>query len=312
MLEFHCPFPKRIHPSAARSQIASLRWMQGHGLLDRAIDRSRFERSHSAIRTALMFPEASDDVLQLAADWTGWLFSVGGYCDESGIARSPLKMRAFGDRLAATLFGQVAAGDAITAALSDLCRRFAALGGQVPFSRFAAHTVDYFEARAWEAENRAARVAPRLAVFEIMRSCAGAAWTFLDLAEIAAGAILPVAVRQHHSIQRANQAVCRIACLNEDALAFAREPASDDTHNLVRVLMGECGMSVPQAVRALVESCDSEVRVLERIVNTLPSFGCETADDAAWAYTRALAGLVRGAIDWTTGTAVWRESNAAA
>ena len=312
MLEFYSPFLKRIHPSAERAQIESMQWMRSHDLLEWVSNPVRFAADRYSLLAALMFPDAGDDLLQLVADWTHWLFVLDDIFDESSVGQSPLKTRTFVDRTTSVLYRENEPNDAISTALSDLCTRFAALGGQLAYARFAAHTVEYFEACIWEAENRAARLTPPLAIFEIMRSYAGAVRTYLDFAEVAAGIALPALVRQHAAIQRANQAACNIACWNNDALSFMREERHGDSHNLVLVLSSECGLPMDLAVAAAVAACDAEVRILERIVRDLPSFGSPVADAAAGAYTRALTDLVRGAIDWSSETARYREAGRAA
>jgi hypothetical protein len=312
MLDFYCPFPKRIHPSAARARIRSMRWMRSHALFEHVKDPRRFERNGCAMLAARIVPGASDELLQLVADWTTWSFVLGDIFDESPIGKSPPKTRAFIDRVVATLYQQGTLDDGITTALSELCSRFAALGGQVGLARFAGHVVEYLEACLWKAENRACGATPPLAVFEVMRSYSGAARTYLDLAEIAAGVSLPCLVRQHPTLQRANLAVCNIDCWNKDALSLANEGSGGDSHNLVWVLAAELGMPIDVALDAAVASCNAEVRVLERMVDDPPHFGSEAANDMARRYLHALTELVRGAIDWMTEAARYRESKTAA
>jgi len=312
MLDFYCPFPRRIHPSAERAQRRSLRWMRSHALFEHVSDPGQFERNRYSFLAAQMLPDSSDELLQLGADWTNWLFVLDDIFDESPIGRSPAKTRAFIDRVIATLYQQAAPDNGIATSLTELCSRFAALGGQVALARFAGHIVEYLEACLWEAENRAAGATPELAVFELMRSYAGAVRTYLDLAEVAAGVSLPCVVRQHPTLQRANLAVCNIGCWNNDALSFAKELYSGDSHNLVLVLASELGLSIDQAADAVVASCDAEVRVLERMVNDPPNFGSQAANAVARRYFDALTAMVRGAIDWTAETARYREARTAA
>jgi 5-epi-alpha-selinene synthase len=258
----------------------------------------------------MAYPDASNDLLQLATDWTNWLFALDDALSQERLAKSPLEMREFVNRLAAIVYRHELPDDAISAGLWDLCTRVAALGGQVTFTSFAGHVIEYFEACLWEAENRAARKPPPLALFEIMRSSAAAVRTYLDLVDLAIGASLPAEVRQHPAIQRAKLAVGNIRCSTNDVLWCSMEQSSGDAHNRVLLLASELGLSFDEAVSAVVASADSEVRVLERFANCVPSFGLEAVNSAARLYLRALTAVARGTIDWTTETARSRASAA--
>ena len=284
--------------------------MRSHGLFDCVRDRGRFGASENARLAALAYPDASDELVQLAADWTNWLFALGDVIDAGTLGKSPLELRAFVNRLAATLYRHELPEDAVSSALWDLCGRFVVLGGQVAFASFAGHVIDYFEACLWEADNRAARKAPPLALFEIMRSSAAAVRTYLDLAAVALGTSLPSEARQHPAIERAKLAVCNIGCSTDDVFSCLREQSSGDSHNRVLLLVSELGLSFDEAVSAVVASSDAEVRVLERLTSGLPSLGSKTANHAAELYLRSLTAMARGTIDWTTETARYRASAA--
>lgn len=305
----YCPFASRISPHADALDADNLAWLELLRLVPagaaKLVARARFGRL-----AARAYPDASLDMLGIAAAWATWLFLRDDQCDEGGISTNPRAMRALADHQIDVLAGQRPHrdDDPLTAALADLRERMLARGGGRWMARFLANVQDYFDASIWESSNRATGRVPDLATYIRLRDLTGAVKTCFDIFELIEGA-LAIDARYDARLSRLMRLANRAICWSNDVFSIHKELAHGDVHNLAIVLQHELSLSVHDAVAAAVRMHDDAIRSFEHHERRLAETG---APDETLRFVVALKGWVRANLDWSieTGRYAVRERNA--
>ncbi|HEY0254021.1 MAG TPA: terpene synthase, partial [Kofleriaceae bacterium] len=286
----YCPFASQISPHASALEAANHAWLERCQLAAPA--RAQFGRL-----AARAYPEASLELLGVAAAWATWLFLRDDRCDEGGIANDPRAMRALADHQIDVLAGQRPHrdDDPLTAALADLRERMLALGGGRWMARFLANVQDYLDASVWEAENRASARVPDLETYVRLRDLTGAVKTCFDIFELAHDP-LPIDARCDARLSRLMQLANRAICWSNDLFSIEKELAHGDVHNLVIVLQHEADLSLEDAIAAAARMHDEAIRELEAGERGAPQP----------AFVAALKGWVRANVDWSIETGRYR------
>lgn len=250
---------------------------------------------------ARAYPDASFEGLCLASAWASWLFLRDDHVDQRATRASAAALRASGARLSTILAGGCgpAADDPFETSLQRLREDVLAHGGGAWMPRFLNDVQEYFEACAWEAENRQSGNAPALEHYVQMRDLTGAVRTCFDIYELILGPPLRIEDRLRDDVQRLMMLANRMICWSNDVFSYEKELREGDCHNLV-ILLHRSGMTLSEAVAragamhdALVaDFVDVEVRI--------------TRDAATQESTRrfveALKGWVRANLDWSIET----------
>lgn len=288
----HCPFPSRISPHAEALEAANLAWLD-------LLKLPRAERGRFGRLAARAYPDASLDMLAIAAAWATWLFLRDDQCDEGGIASDPRAMRVLAEDQIDVLVGKrPSRADPLIDALADLRERMLLHGGGRWMSRFLVNVQDYFDASVWEAENRAHGRIPDLETYIRLRDLTGAVKTCFDIFELVEGP-LAVELRTDARLVRLMRLANRAICWSNDLFSVRKELAHGDVHNLVIVLRHAEGRSLGEAITRAAEMHDEVVRAFQEHALGAPP--------AMRRIIEALGGWVRANVDWSIETGRYGE-----
>ena len=161
----YCPFESRISPHVDALEAANIAWLADLSLIPDGRSAAIFARARFGRLAARAYPDASLEMLRIAAGWATWLFLRDDRCDEGGAASDPVAMRVLADHQIDVLAGRSSQrpADPLSCALAELRERMLAQGGGRWLSRFLANVQDYFDASIWEAENRSRGQIPDVA-----------------------------------------------------------------------------------------------------------------------------------------------------
>ena len=295
----YCPFASRISPHADALEAANLAWLVRLHLVPAGsaaalVDRARFGRL-----AARAYPDASLDMLGIAAAWATWLFLRDDQCDEGGIASDASAMRVLSDHQIDVLAGQRPRGnDPLTAALVDLRERMLAHGGGRWMSRFLANVQDYFDASVWEADNRAHGRIPDVETYIRLRDLTGAVKTCFDIFELVEGP-LAIDARYDAHLSRLMQLANRAICWSNDLFSIHKELAHGDVHNLVIVLQHASNLPLRDAITVAARMHDDAIRAFAHHEQRLIE---GDAPPSMRRFVAALQGWVRANLDWSIET----------
>ena len=302
MFQLFCPFESSVSPFVNAVQQRSLDWSRRFSLFDSSTEQA-FSEARFAHLAARTFPYADQELLQLIADWTSWLFAFDDRCDRAEDGRAPDVVQAYAD----SFIGLLNASDPgespsdLIFGLFDLRRRMVARSTPKWMVRFNHSALDYFDGCVWEAGNRARQAVPEGRIYRRMRRFAGAVETYLDFAELASGLYLEPGIRKDPDLQKLVRATNNVACWTNDLYSAARELGHGDLHNLVIVLMTEGSVSYDEAVARVCSECNDEVRMFVDLqLQVLKRLG---NDPMIERYCHGLRSIIRGNLDWCIATA---------
>jgi 5-epi-alpha-selinene synthase len=281
---------------------ANLRWLKQFGFATSDAADERLRAASFGRLAARAYPSASLEGLLVAAAWASWLFLWDERCDEEGIGRDPRAVRARSTEHLDVLAGRrkARAGNCLEAALSDLSQRMVAKAGTSWMARFLSNTADYFEATAWEAENRCRQSLPDTASYVRLRDLTGAVKTCFDIHELADGPALPVQHRFQPLLTRMMQLANRAICWSNDIFSFEKELRHGDCHNLVLIIAHNGQLGRNEAIQRAADMHDAAVRAFQRLEAALARSG--TLPTPVACFIEALKGWMRANLDWSIET----------
>lgn len=294
-----CPYQAQVSPHRDWVERENLAWLERFGLVRGEAAAKHARRAMFGALAARAYPTASREGLAIAAAWATWLFLRDDVCDARGDRSDASHRRNEAQLRVLAGYAVPAADDPFQASLADLRERMLAAGGASWMSRFVNNVQDYFDACAWEANNRANGVVPDLDTYVQMRDLTGAVRTCFDIYELVDVGPLPVQVRNAPVVREVMTLGNRMICWSNDIFSADKERAQGDFHNLV-LLLEHAGATPAEAVAAAAEMHDALVDVLaanearlEKETERLP---------AAVPLLRAVKQWVRANIDWSIET----------
>jgi terpene synthase-like protein len=306
-----CPFPSAINSHAKQAQQATVAWARRLHLLQRDAAYRRLERVQYGMLMARAYPTAVPATLQIATDWSTWLFLLDDQCDEAGIGQAPEQLAKLHTRLLEILRGVPPQQEdqPLVHGLSDLYMRLRQHATSDWLQRFSASVAMYFTANVWEATNRRQGLIPDAAAYRAMRPYTSAVFPCLMLIELTERLGLPTAMYEHPDLQRLALMTNNVISWANDIVSFEKEQRQGDVHNLVLVLAHEQRLSLQAAVEQVAALHDNEIRDFIALAAQLPRF--EPAIEAD--LRRYVAGMrfwMRGNLDWSIGTARYQPTTA--
>jgi 5-epi-alpha-selinene synthase len=293
-----CPYPSAINRWVEEVHEHTLDWVTQFGLV--APDRmGRFEACQFAWLSARAYPTAPREELAIVTDWNIWLFVHDDQNDEAGFGRDPARLRGLHRRMRAVLAGAVP-GDAdnvFAHALRDLVDRMFERAAPAWRERFVLSVHEYFDACAWEADNRQAARVPSVASYVDKRPLTGALNTDIELIELCEHIYLPPEVRTHPDVRRLTLMSNNVVCWCNDIISLDKERRHGDVHNLVVTIKEECQLGWQEAVDLAAEWHNGEVQRFNELQAQLPSFD-RHSDAELKRYLRILEAWMRGNYDW--------------
>jgi terpene synthase-like protein len=298
-----CPFPSAVNPHAAQAQQTTIAWARHFRLLQRETAYQRLNRLQYGMLMARAYPSAPLEALQIATDWSTWLFLLDDQCDEAGIGQDPEQLAHLHTRLLDVLRGVPPhqREEPLVHGLCDLYKRLAAHAPAGWLERFSGSVVQYFAANVWEATNRRQGAIPDAASYCVMRPFTSAVYPCLLLIELTDGLHLPSEVHDHPDVQRLAQMTNNVISWANDIVSLDKERRQGDVHNLALILAHEQKLSLQAAVDRVGALHDAEIRAFIVLARQLPSFA-PAVDADLHRYVAGMRFWMRANLDWSLAT----------
>jgi 5-epi-alpha-selinene synthase len=274
-------------------------WAERLELVSSGPQREKLSLARVARLEALVFHDASQAVLQLAADWTTLFCLLDDHVERDGLG--PIELSAYlAQLLSGFRQGAMTPSDPLANAFADLRARMLALAGAGWLSRFAAHLEDLFCGYLWEEINRRKKLRPSPPSYRTMRvDTIGLRPQFL-FGELAMGIELPPPLRRDPDLVDLEVITSRAVGWANDIFTCSKELASGEVHNLVLVLMDHEQLSLADAIRRAAAAHDEEVRSFLSIASALREpVGAVSVRSR---YVHMLQRWIRGHLDWSSET----------
>lgn len=249
-------FPEEIHPNTDSVIAHTCQWALATGLVPDESAVERLRRGGIMHAGPRLVPAASLDVACLVCDWTVWLIVLDDAFDEDELGAQPELARAAIEDVITAFGGQPDGAAArfprmagISAAAADLGRRFAAQSPSPRWlDRFRHHANAHIESKAAEAEHRSSAAVLDVPSYVALRLVTSAAYTYADLVEMAAQAVVAERVRESPDWGRMLNAFADAWLGIQDICSAAKEVSSGDNLNIAAVMAHSAGSTLQQGV----------------------------------------------------------------
>jgi hypothetical protein len=253
---FELPFADDISPFAEAVIEHTSQWACESGLVPGEQAVQRLRRGGIMHAGPRLVPTAPVTTACLVCDWTVFLIVLDDEFDDGReLGRRPeLARAAVGDVVACYRRQDLGAFsfhrfEGIGAAAADLGRRFEALSpGPEWLARFTRHAEDHLWSKVSEAEQRASGTVLDVPSYVSLRRVSAAAYTYTDLAEIAAQAVLPEQVLESPARALMLEAAADVWLGIQDICSCAKEVAAGDELNLAAVMACSTGRGLQQGI----------------------------------------------------------------
>lgn len=297
--ELWSPLQGSVHPMRESIEAASMRWLDGHGVMP--ADRVAAFRSGSPAELgSFTYPRGTREGTQLASDFITWLFAFDDlYCDANRIGSDPVEFSALiGDMIHVLEAPGSAASQElpVARALRDLDRRVEAMGSPVQRRRWADDTEKYLLAKLWEAGRRCAKTLPPLTSYVHMRRLGGANIACLMLTDISLGCEVPAEVMCGPHMTELVKAAADLADLDNDLLSYARESGPDEEFPINGVTSAALhgARDTAAAIGCVLEFRNARMRTLL----DMSAYFAEPLGGPAADFSRGVCDWVVGHIEW--------------
>jgi len=302
-----CPFHAALNPHAVEAQHATVAWARRFHLLERDASYQRLHRLQYGMLMARAYPSAAPETLQIATDWSTWLFLLDDQCDEAGLGHNPEQLARFHTQLLGVLNGAppVQGMAPLAHGLWNLRTRILSHAPEGWYQRFSDTVTHYFAANVWEATNRRQKHIPDAASYCAMRLDTSAVYPCLLLIELTERLCLPPAVCDHPVLQRLATMANNVISWANDIVSLEKELRQGDVHNLAFILSQEQKISLQAAVDRVAKLHDAEVSAFIALAQQLPSF-TPAIDAELQRYVLGMRYWMRANLDWSLDTVRYR------
>jgi len=297
--ELYCPFPPAVNRAVDLVDAGAVEWARQWYLLPTEAAYVHLSAARLGWLAARTHPRATQDALQLVADWLAWFFIRDDYWDDVGLGRKPDEIERLDTQLLAVLHHGMAGprAEPLAGALADLWQRTRQVTSSRWQARFVSNLEAFFQAGRWEAANRVQADVPSVLTYIAMRPFTGGLYAYLDLYDWTERIDLPAFTREHPAMVRLRLLANHIVCWTNDLLSFAKESQQQDVHNLVLTLRHHHRISLQEAIDRAVAIHDSDVREFIDTASQLPTWGV-VIDAQVHHYVTVLSTFIRGHHDW--------------
>ena len=266
-------FPRRRNPLGDQVETHIRDWLDRYLLAEDPGDLGRLRHSHFGEAVAWSYPDAGQEVLELAADLLLWLVSF----DDTQVEKTGSAAAETASRIAVFVGvlenGGSGEGTGHAAALADLVGRARALlsPGQAARLLAAVHTTAL--ALLWQTVVRGERVG--LAEYRAMRPHTSLATPLVALIEPAAGLDLPDVDREDSDVRRVAHAARTLTGWINDLYSFAYEyDSTGEPPRTLPTLVAERNQcSLPMAFTEAVRMCEDEAQTAHALLVKLAESG---------------------------------------
>jgi hypothetical protein len=253
---FGLPFTGGISPFADVVIEHTSWWAGASGLVPDEQTVQRLRRGGIMHAGPRLVPTAPVAEACLVCDWTVFLIVIDDEFDdgrELGARPEPARAAVSdvvacyrGQNIGAFTFPRFAG---IGAAAADLGRRFETLApGPEWLARFTRHAEDHLWSKVSEAEQRASGTVLDVPSYVSLRRISAAAYTYTDLVQIAARAVIPEQVLESPEWGLMLEAAADVWLGIQDICSCAKEVAAGDELNLAAVMARGAGRGLQQGI----------------------------------------------------------------
>jgi 5-epi-alpha-selinene synthase len=293
----YCPIKPEMHRDHERAERGAMEWLWVHGLI---ADRDSLQRFASYRITDLVcraYPEIEVERLRLVMDWTLWVFLTDDQLDEELVDRSRLSARY-------ELYGRIlrdgsSSGRATGSerALADIRRRVLELGDARSLRRFVEYVTAWFDSLIWETANRMNGRQPTVHQYMRMREVTVGMYTEYALFDVTHGVQTNDVFWTDPDLNYLRASTANLLAWSNDIFSYAKETRLRDPHNLAKLIEGQCGLSLDNAIHRVVEMYNKEmVRFLESEQQLRRRARPELHVDA---FVGVLRAWIRANLDWS-------------
>lgn len=304
-----CPFPAVRNSATAWAEAHTSAWARSWGLLPTRATRQAFAEARFAELMGRAYPAAEPALLALIADWNSWTFLVDTQLDHHDLGRAPAQLGQFAAATQALLGDQPCRPEPgwppLLHALADIVARLRTYGTPAWLARFR-HNVGATLAHC--VAEAACRQGGRLISEEEylgVRPHTSGVYCFLDLIELAEGALLPDHVRAHPWLVLLTGLTTESIFLSNDLASAAKERLQGDGNNLVLIAERERGMTSAQAAAYVEARHNASVARFVAALRRPPSIDALT-DELLHRYVSGLKAWMRANLDWSELTGRYR------
>ncbi|MFJ4283965.1 terpene synthase family protein [Streptomyces massasporeus] len=264
-------FPVRSNPLGPAADKHAAAWLDDHHLADDARESTRLKATRVGSGVGCLFPDAGQDLLDLAADLCLWLSVYDDVhveaCQSTAFTLAP-HIASF-THVLDTRTTPPASTSPLTSALADLTARMHDLMTSAQAARITARLHQAFAATYWETTTHERTVA--LAEYEAMRPHTFFGHVLATLIEPGAGLDLPDRVHHCEPVRQLIHATARLWGWINDVYSFPAEQHRLGTppQTLPLILAQQHGLSLPEAFAAACRMCDTEAATAHRLVTDL-------------------------------------------
>lgn len=299
------PFHSTLNKDVELAHQHTLEWVRRFNLITEELAYERCCASKIAWLVARFFPNAPLEELQIACDWTTWIFILDDYSEANGHR---------GDRLAKiyTRFIDILAGvdvndqdEPLAHALRDIQQRLLRKITPDWMLRFIHRVEECFESWLWEAKNRAAGAVPDVATYIKMRQFTSGLYTWFELIVPSELIESPQKVWQEPIMQQLTSMANNIISWTNDISSLDKELRDNDVHNLVFALQHDHRLTLEEALERAVELHNAQMQAFIDLEQRLSLFGAGV-DANVKRYMLGLRSMIGGHLDWLQETGRYR------
>ena len=292
-----CALPVRRSPHSEGIHARCLSWATRMGFVPDAKALKKIKQIQVDEIAARTYPTADPELLQLFADLLTWFFVSDDQYDERQLGKSPQKLeKIFGNfvRILETGNPRLAISP-LGLGLLDLRARLERRASPAWFAQFTSSMVLYFQGCLQESKNRQNGVTPEFDAYRQLRRASVGTYPCFDLCELTMVQGCTKALYEQPVLGALRDLATDVVAWINDIVSFQKEVSFNDPHNMISVLMNECGLTQPEAgaktVELINEQLDGFVDLAGKARTALGPAGGE--------YIDGLENWIRGVYDWS-------------
>lgn len=297
-----CPFPAVRNSATAWAEAHTSAWARSWGLLPTRATRQAFDEARFAELMGRAYPAAEPALLALIADWNSWTFLVDTQLDHHDLGRAPAQLGQFAAATQALLGDQPCRPEPgwppLLHALADIVARLRHYGPPAWLARFRHNVGATLTHCVAESAYRQRGLLVSEEEYLGVRPHTSGVYCFLDLIELAEGALLPDQVRAHPWLALLTGLTTEAIFLANDLASAAKERLQGDANNLVLIAERERAMTSAQATAYVTARHNRQVARFIAACEQPPHFDAETRGRID-RYVSGLKAWMRANLDWS-------------
>jgi hypothetical protein len=180
-------------------------------------------------------------------------------------------------------------------ALLDIRHRLYPIGSSDWYERFLDNMALYFDGCLAESKNRAQARTPEFEEYRFLRRASVGTYPCFDLLEPSGCGELSASTLANPALGILRDLASDIIAWVNDIVSHRKESAFSDPHNVVTVLMAECGLSIDDAIDKTIDIHNEALQTFHSLSEGL----IESEGESARRYVAGLSQWMRGVFDWS-------------